>query len=262
MADELIEKIMQIEDPFIEVSENSKHGRGGPVQRNDQGRAMRYFSSNPGWHGYAEKEEVKYPFRKGHIDRSTAIIEQVMEMGLSIEDIKQEIESRGKEENEFWRTHEILDDMKKKEQARLEEVEKRLAFMKSTQSRLGKDSPVKLREDTLIEDILSNVKDNPKSGARRKKKKKKKKKKYSEKVKRYSKKINGSAWNVPEFLKGAEEILNGAPDPSQFKNRVEYMKAYNSWKRKNTKRKKKSKRKSKPSKRKSKPSKRKSKQNI
>ena len=177
-VDELIEKIMKIEDPFIRESKKLKKARG------DYRRYYERDASGRGRPGYKEKEEVKYSFRKGHINHSTTIIEQVMKMGLSIEDIKQEIESRGKEENEFWRTHEILDDMKK-EQGHLEEAKKRLALMKSTQSRLGENSLVKLREINLIESILSNVKGNPKSGAKKKKKKKKftKKKKPSKKYK-------------------------------------------------------------------------------
>ena len=154
IQDDLIEKIMKIEDPFIRESNKLREA---------QKRGNR-------------KKEPEYQFQKGHIRDSTALAEQVMKMGLSIEDIKREIESkRGK--NEFWRTNQLLDDIPEKH---LEEAKKRLAFMKSTQSRLGKDSLVKLRESNLIESILS--KDNPKSGAK-KKKKKKKKKKFTEKKK-------------------------------------------------------------------------------
>ena len=151
--DDLIEKIMKIEDPFIRESNKLREA---------QKRGNR-------------KKEPEYQFQKGHIRDSTALTEQVMKMGLSIEDIKREIESkRGK--NEFWRTNQLLDDIPKKH---LEEAQKRLAFMKSTQSRLGKDSLVKLRESNLIESILS--KDNPKSGAKKKKEKEKEKEIHGEK---------------------------------------------------------------------------------
>ena len=158
IQDDLIDKIMKIEDPFIRESNKLREA---------QKRGNR-------------KKEPEYRFQKVHIRDSTAKIKQVMEMGLSTGDIKQEIESkRGK--NEFWRTHEILDDIHVEVEKPLEDAKKRLAFMKSTQSRLGKDSLVKLRESNLIEGILS--KDNPKSGTKKKKKKKKRTKKRTKKKK-------------------------------------------------------------------------------
>ena len=185
--DDLIEELMKIEDPFIRESIKLRKAQ-------KQGN---------------RKKEPEYQFQKGHNRASTAKIEQLMKMRLSIEDIKQERESK-RGETEFWRTNEILDDIKE-EQKRLEEAEKRLAFSKVTQPRLGEDSLVKLREEKLVEDILSNVTSIPKSGAKKKKKKKKftKKKKPSKKSEHKKKKTQTGGYpfwfdDVPKGMSRAQ----------------------------------------------------------
>ena len=91
MSEALIEELMKIEDPFIKLTIELKKAQKKGLRKNDQG----------------------YEFQSGHTRHSIDLIEKLMDLGLSIEDIKQKIEEKRSTQYgplyEFVRTHNILD---------------------------------------------------------------------------------------------------------------------------------------------------------